>query len=293
MPGLQELKADLQINSELTEIVDALKVVAVSEFWQLDEKRKERSSTFLEAFEGFFRMLDFSSIEHPFARDKTGKLTLIILTSDERFMGGLNKRIVDTALEYPSADSAEIAVVGIQGADYLRTLQREHTHFDDLTSRKPFEAVSGLRDFVIEKGRKGEMGRLVIIYPKPVSFLIQTVEALPVLPCTELLFLEKRELRKRRLILEAGEEVICDSTLEQLIEYLVRAWIAEKFIEVFEDARQAELSAKAVRLEESHEGLESRRDNLTHQYHRTHHEMLDKGMRETFSAQVMRRGNAG
>ena len=289
MLALEELKSELGINRELTEIVDALKVIAVTEFRELDERRKERSSVFLDAFERFFRLIDFSNIEHPYARDTTGQLVLLMLTSDERFMGGLNKRVVDTALAYPGGDGAQLLVMGTQGADYLRSLDREHTAFTEITSKKPYEAALRLREYILGKGLEAELGRLVIVYPKPVSFLIQTVEALPVLPCTELLTLEKHERERRRELLEPHEEVLCDSALDKLLEYLVSTWIAEKLLEVLEDSRQAELSAKAVRLEESYQTLQDTRKKLTHQYHRVHHEVLDKGMRETFSAQIMRR----
>jgi len=289
MLALEELKTELRINRELTEIVDGLKVIAVTEFRSLDKRRKNRSRTFIEAFEGFFQMLDFTSVEHPFARDTTGKMALIMLTSDERFMGGLNKRVVDTALLYPGVADADLAVVGTQGVDYLRGLGREATSFTDITSKKPYDAALRLREYVLDEGLRGDVGRLLVVYPKPVSFLVQAVEVLPLLPCTELLTLERDEIRKHGGVLAAEDEALCESSMHGLVEYLVSTWIAEKLLEVFEDARQAELSAKAVRLEESYQTLLDNKKKIVHQYHRTHHELLDKGMRETFSAQIIRR----
>ncbi|MCF7854557.1 MAG: F0F1 ATP synthase subunit gamma [Candidatus Pacebacteria bacterium] len=289
MLALEELKSELGINQELTEIVDALKVIAVTEFRELDERRKERSSIFLDAFERFFRLIDFSTVEHPYAKDTTGHLVLLMLTSDERFMGGLNKRIVDTALGYPGGDTAELVVMGTQGADYLRSLDRAYTTVTEVSSKKPYEAALYLREYILGKGLEAELGRLVIVYPKPMSFLVQTVEALPILPCTELLRLEKHERERRYEMLAPNEEVLIESSLDDLLEYLMSTWIAEKLLEVLEDSRQAELSAKAVRLEESYQTLGDNRKKLMHQYHRVHHEVLDKGMRETFSAQIMRR----
>jgi F0F1-type ATP synthase gamma subunit len=293
MLALEELKTELRINRELTEIVDALKVIAVTEFRALDERRKQRSLTFVEAFEGFFRMLDFTRVAHPFARDRTGSLALVMLTSDERFMGGLNKRVVDTALAYPGADEASLTVVGIQGTDYLRGLGRQATSFTDITSKKPYEAALRLREYVLDEGLKGNVGRLLIVYPRPMSFLVQVVEVLPLLPCTELLTFEREDIRVHGGVLATENEVLCESAMAGLVEYLVSTWIAEKLLEVFEDARQAELSAKAVRLEESYQTLLENKKKLIHQFHRTRHEQLDKGMRETFSSQIKRRRSGG
>ena len=290
MHALQELKSEMRINRELTEIVDALKVIAVTEFWSLEERRRERFSRFLSAFEGFFQMLDFSTIEHPFAKDATGRLSLLIITSDERFMGGLNKEVVDAALAQPGGAEAVLLVVGQQGADYLATVGRGFQRLpDSVTSKRPYEAANQVRDHILAEVAAKGTGRLVVIYPKPVSFLLQRVEILPLLPCTELLFLEKREIGKRDSVLAPRTEVLVDSAPETLVQYLVTTWIAEKLLEVFEDSRQAELSARAVRLEESYQGLLDSKKKLVHSYHKTHHEILDKGMRDTFSAQVMRR----
>ncbi|OPZ25708.1 MAG: F0F1 ATP synthase subunit gamma [Lentisphaerae bacterium ADurb.BinA184] len=287
---LQELKSELRINGELTEIVDALKVIAVTEFWSLEAHRRERFSRFLAAFEGFFQMLDFSTIEHPFARDTSGRLSLLILTSDERFMGGLNQEVVDTALAQAGAGAADLIVVGQQGADYLRTLGRRFERLPEtITSRRPYEAANLARQHILAMAAERGAGRLLVVYPKPVSFLVQTVKTLPLLPCTELISLEKRELGKREAVLTPRTQVLVDSSPEALVQYLVDTWIAEKLLEVFEDSRQAELSARAVRLEESYQGLQDNRKKLVHSYHKTHHEALDKGMRDTFSAQVMRR----
>lgn len=291
MLQLEELKSELQINGELTEIVDALKVIAVTQFRELEEGRKQRSSVFLDAFEGFFHMIDFSAVKHPYAKDTTGKLVLLVLTSDERFMGGLNKRIVDGALAVPGADTASLVVVGTQGCDYLRSMNRLFTGVTDVTSKQPYAAAIRLRDLILGGSMQEErdIGRLIIVYPKPVSFLIQAVEVLPVLPCTELLSLERHELERRGEYLAPKEDVLCESSREKLLVYLFTMWITEKLLEVMEDSRQAELSAKAVRLEESYQTLLENRKTLVHQYHRTHHELLDKGMRETYSAQIMRR----
>jgi ATP synthase F1 gamma subunit len=289
--NLEELKTELQINRELTEIVDALKMIAVSEFRVLEEERKRRFRTFLSAFEGFFHMLDFSAIEHPFARDTSGHLTILMVTSDERFMGGLNKRIVDEALAFPGAGSASLAVIGQQGSDYVKALGRQFYRFPvDISTKHAFAGAVSVRDWVVERAMVEGYGRFAVAYPKPVSFIVQKVEVLPLLPCTELLFLEQREHRRHRAVLgQEEEEVLVDSDMEHLIEYLVSTWIAEKLLEVFEDSRQAELSAKAMRLEESFQGLTDNRKGLVHKYHRTHHEMVDESMRDTFSASVMRR----
>lgn len=281
MQTAQKLKKELETNAELTDLLDVLKGVASSEF-RILEKKKERFAAFVEAFEGFFQMIDFNFVEHPFAQSKAGRLGIIMVTSDEGFMGGLNTRVITTALGYPGAENAELIIIGERGAIYLRGLGREFTQFPGIVKDERYEAALRLKDFIIKEGLAGKFSRLILIYPKPVTFSVHQVEVLTILPCSEF-------LKKREKLLERGEEVIIESPISNIIEYLLEAWITEKLFEVFEDSKLSEFSARTVRLDESHQILLQRGKSIRFQYFRSHHESVDKGMRETFSAQLIRR----
>lgn len=281
MQTAQKLKKELELNTELTELLDVLKGVASSEF-RILERKKERFAKFLEAFEGFFQMIDFNFVEHPFAQSKTGKLGIIMVTSDEGFMGGLNTRVINAALGYAGAENAELIMIGERGAAYLRGLGRTFTQLPGIVRDERYEAALQLKDFIMKEGLTGKFSRLILAYPKPVSFTVQQVEVLTILPCSEL-------LKKHEKIMEKGEDIIIESPISGMIEYLLEAWIIEKLFEVFEDSKLSEFSARTVHLEESHQVLLQRGNAIRFQYFRSHHEAVDKGMRETFSAQLIRK----
>lgn len=277
MQSLQKLKKDLVLNRELTQLLDLLKGIAASRFRAL-EQEKERFARFMEAFEGFFQMIDFSLVEHPFAQDKTGKLAIIMITSDEGFMGGLNTRVINTALGCSDAQKAQLIIIGERGAGYLRGLGRDFIGFPGISSEERYEAAVKLKDFIMKEALAGKFSRLILIYPKSISFTIQRIEALTILPCSEL-FEERREL--------AAENIIIESSLGGIIEYLLGAWITQKLLEVIEDSKLSEFSARTVHLEESHQVLLQRQKIIESRYFRSHHELVDKGMREIFSAQLI------
>jgi ATP synthase F1 gamma subunit len=256
-----------------------LKNIAASQFRQL-EKKKERFVTFADAFEGFFHMIDFSSVKHPFAQGE-GKLAIIIITSDEGFMGGLNTRVINMALDYPGAEAAELIVIGGRGAAYLKGMGLNFVEFPGIGSEGGYEAALSLRNFIMKEGLAGRFSRLMLFYPRPLSFTVQKVEALSILPCSELF--------KKREKVVFGEGIILESSLDNIIEYLVATWITEKLFEVFEDSKLSEFAARTVHLEESHQVLLQRDKAIRFQYFRSHHELVDRGMRQTFSAQVIRK----
>ncbi|MCK5082892.1 MAG: F0F1 ATP synthase subunit gamma [Candidatus Omnitrophica bacterium] len=280
MKTVQWLKEELELNGDLTELMDVLKGIAVSEFWALS-KKMGRFTRFMKAFEGFFQMMDFSASEHPFTKEH-GSLGIIMVTSNEGFMGGLNSRVINTALAYRGADEAELMIVGEQGAAYLESLGRRFVDFPGVVTGECYEAALRLRDYITEKGRAGKFGKLILFYPKPLSFMVQRVEELTILPCVKLFEGNPVEIKKKVV-------PIVESSVDDIIEHLVKTWIVQKLFEVFEDSKLAEFSARTVHLEESYQVLLEQGKGVRYQYFRGRHELVDAGMRDIYSAQIVRK----
>ncbi|MBI3602047.1 MAG: F0F1 ATP synthase subunit gamma [Candidatus Omnitrophica bacterium] len=280
MQTVQKLKKEFELNTELAGLLDTLKGIASAQFRML-EKKKERFKHFLFAFEKFFPMIDFNAVQHPFARDK-GPLGIMIVTSDEGFMGGLNTRVINTALSYPGADDALLIVIGARGASYLKGLGHDFLEFPGIASDRRYEEAVKFKNFIIKKGLAGTFARLILVYPKPLSFTVQKPQVLSILPCSEL-FQKKENLTKEE------KDIITEGSPEGIIEYLLDAWITEKLFEVFEDSHLSEFSARTVHLEESHQILLRRSRVIRGQYLRSYHELVDKGMREAFASRIIHR----
>jgi ATP synthase F1 gamma subunit len=275
----------------MAELMEILKGIAVAEYWALLKKRG-RFKRFTDAFNGFLNILDFSSVDHPFARN-TGKLAILMITSNEGFMGGLNTRVIETALAHPEADDAALIMVGEQGAVRLEALKRPFKGFEGIVLDRSYDAARELRDYIVGEVRKGTFQRLLIFYPKSISFMVQRVEELRVLPCAEL-FQKRRKasLLEQQRELPPPEEVeglIIESSLREMIQYLVETWIVQKLFKIFEESKLAEFSARTVHLEESFQLLQEKGKGIRFQYLRSWHESIDKGMRDIFSAQIIRR----
>ncbi len=302
MQPIKKLKEEKELNTELTELIDALKGVAIAEFRSM-EKRKDRFIKFMEAFDGFFNLIDFSKVEHPFA--KYGKkLGIIVITSDEGFMGGLNTRVINEALSHPRITEAKLIVVGDRGENYLKGMGFECEKFPGILREEHYEAVMKLKGYIMQEGASGRLGSLILFYPKSISFMVQKIEQLNILPCHELFkkkeqrvgkhgveSREKSEPKKglRAFVHSMSNDIIVESSLDDMIEYLVGTWITQKLFEVFEESKLSELSARAVSLEESHQKLLEKKKEIDHQYFRTRHELIDREMRDMFSAQMVRR----
>lgn len=280
MKTVKQLKEELAINGNLTELMDVLKGIAASEFWALSKGRK-RFAEFINAFEGFFRFIDLIDARHPFI-EGGGKLGIIMVTSDEGFMGGLNSRVITEALSHPGADDAELMIIGEQGASYLASQGRQFTGFPGIASGECYEVAVDFKEHIMKEGLAGKFGRLTLFYPKPISFMIQAVEQVELLPCNKI-FEKKSEKIKE------WKNVIVESPIDGIIEYLVETWILQKLFEIFEDSKLAEFSARTLHLEESYQTLIEQAKGLKHQYFRGRHELVDAEMRDMYSAQIARK----
>lgn len=280
MKNIQKLKEELELNGDLTELMDVLKSIAVSEFWALS-KKMGRFTKFMSAFEGFFQLMDLSASQHPFTKEH-GSLAIIMVTSNEGFMGGLNARVINTALSWEGTGGAELIIVGEQGALYLESLGRKFIGFPGIVTGESYEAALRLGDFIMEESRAGKFGKLVLFYAKPLSFMIQKVEELTILPCVQLFEQKLMETKQ-------NAAPIVESSVDDIVEYLVQTWIVQKLLEVFEDSKLAEFSARMVHLEESYQILLEQGKGIRHQYFLGRHEQVDAGMRDVYSAQIVRK----
>jgi len=126
----------------------------------------------------------------------------------------------------------------------------------------------------------GECGSLLVAFPNPISFSSQEIVVETLLPCQS--WLAKDAPSSSTLI-----DPIWESHPEDIIEFVVFHWIGHRLSEIFALSRLAELSARVVHLEGSYQELLRRGKKLKLQYHRARHELIDRSMREIFSAQIL------
>lgn len=282
MVSMIEAKRDLQFNEEFVQLVEVLKEIAASQF-RAQQRKRERFERFLTSFDGFFKMVDLVTSEHPLVSSRSDTTGLVMVTSDEGFMGGLNAQVIQTAMSHVEGKRRKLVVVGSRGADYLRDMREEHVPFPGIIPETRYEQALKLKDFLVEGVNKGEFGSVLLVYPHPVSFTVLRPEAVSLLPCAGLFQEVDEEL------LSSKQKVFVESTVSSIVEYLVEMWLIYKLCEIFEDSKLAELAARVQQLEQSYDTLSQKRKVLRHRYFRSRRESVDKGMRETFASTLIRR----
>lgn len=292
---LNELRKDLQFNAELLSLVETLKNVAGAQYHAL-EKQKERFDEFMDAFSGFFRVVNLTTVNHPIVEVATDVVGIIVITSDSGFMGGLNQGIMRAALKHQGDlpnDKVSLIVLGDKGAGSFSDQRRKFKFFPGVNQETIYEQAVEIKDYVVKEVVEKRMGKLVVAYAKPLSFTSQTIDVVNLLPCKELFDVgtvgevEEAQTGTKKWIAHA-QKMIVESAFSDMLEYLAGVWITSKLFEVFEDSKLSEFSARAMHLEGSLQKVEKEYKKVKHHVSKATHELIDKGMRESHSAKMIK-----
>jgi ATP synthase F1 gamma subunit len=279
MKTLSILKKDLEFNKGLASLIEVLKSIAVSQYRSL-EQRLKTYERFLNTVENFFEFIDMTKVSHCFLKPKKNLQIAVAITSDSGLLGGLNMQVVTYALRELEKMPGKLVVIGERGKIYARESGLPFVAFSGIKDEERHAQAMQLRDYLIHSFMEGSFGYLKIIYPHPVSFTMQRVEIVPFLPFSlPSTGGPSGALRYPDLILE--------SRMSDIVEYLAYLWIGQKIYEIFGLSRLAEFAARFVHLEESAQKLKDLDNKTRLEYFRVRHELIDRNMRELFAARLL------
>lgn len=291
---LSELKKELEFNTDLLSLIDTLKNIAGSKYHFL-EKKKERFDEFMDAFAGFFRVVNLVEVSNPLVKIESDILGIVVVTSDSGFMGGLNNGVLRAALKVQGdlpADKVSLVVIGDKGASSFGDAGRKFKFFQGILEDTIYEQAVEIKSYIINEVLEGRMGKVVMVYPRPLSFTAQEVATVDLLPCSELFDKESETGVAARIdgqgLIAESSKVIVESSYSDMLSYLVGVWITSILALLFEDSKLSEFSARAMHLEGSFQKIEETHGKLKHKVSKATHELIDKGMRECHSAKQIK-----
>lgn len=311
------VKKELRSTMDLMMLVDVLKRVAAAQFQMLDDKRKQSGwsrlamasqegsmddavplqdsewdtfapkgkrqgapLSFTALLEQFLRLIPPDQCRHPFLGEPAKPLGILVITSDEGFLGGLNAAVIQKALSARGDQEAELMVVGEKGKHYLKDLNEQFTSFPGVGEHLNAQEVGRLRDYIVEQYLLRKLGAVQVFYPQCFSFTHQELDSFQLLPCKQS-WLEVKS--------SDHAEAILEPSASSIIEYLINLWLGRKLHEVFWQSRLAELAVRATHLEASLQGLGEQKKKLTLEYFRSKHEVTDTGIRESYAGVLSRK----
>lgn len=279
MPAVAKLKQDLDFLEDLGGIVDTFKTAALIQF-RLFQQKERMNTAFFEAIESCFSLLAGRNIESAyFSRNSERGQALVVITSDEGFLGELNTLIVNAALRSKAGGSDEIIVLGSQGAVYLDDIGEKFIPLAGISEDISVKEAEKLSAYLMKHYNK-RFGQVQVVYPEFISVTTQKVNILPLLPYPEL----------AQSGISADQQIEKDLLIEpnpsRVIESLIGLWLTFKFLEVFWSSKQSEYSARIMHLEGSTEELAHLKKQARFAYFKQVHALSDKTIREVSATKI-------
>lgn len=280
---LSKIKAEMTFNADLTRLVDVMKGIAAAQYQIMERKRLHHAEEYGKAVEELFGAFDFRTVNHPFVKAKNNKKLICLITTDSGFLGGLNMKVAQAGLKQEEPGTHYL-VLGERGVNFMKEYGRAVTAYPGInTDESRFALMHQLIGDILKAVLKDGYGKVVMVYPKSLSFTTQRVEALNLIPCP--MFYVNRPPKAKPLT-ELQKETILESPVGGIIENLVRLWLGRKLIEVFETSKLSEFGARTMHLEESFQTLSKQNKQIKLEFFKARRAKIDQSLRESFTSQL-------
>ncbi|MFH1867396.1 MAG: FoF1 ATP synthase subunit gamma [Candidatus Omnitrophota bacterium] len=278
MKAIATLKKDLDFNKELSSLLNTMKDIAVSQYKVLEQKIKFYDELF-SAIDTFFEIIDAKRTAHPFTDPGNKPQAVIAVTSDNGLIGGLNMQVINTAIAELGKIPGKIIAIGERGKIFAHESGLPYAAFGGIQEEERYGQAMQLRDYILSEVLKGSFGHVKVVYPRPVSFTMQRIEIVTFLPFAP--------ANPPKITPKDMNNVIIESGLGDIIEYLVYMWMGRKLYDIFGLSRLSEFAARFAHLEDSSQKLKDTDKKLQLEYFRVKHELVDRNMREIFAARLL------
>jgi ATP synthase F1 gamma subunit len=280
MLTLSAAKRNLEYNTSLGDLLEVLKASAIFQFHLFQTADKSNEDYFVKLFY-CFEILKGRGIHHPYVEEKTDLGSLVVvISSDEGFLGGLNMALINAALDIYKPPLDEILVLGESGAKYLEDIGKPFVSLPGISDDLNYSQLEGFRDRLF-RNYTAKFGRIMIVYPEFVSLSLQHIQTLQLLPYQ--FFDLKKNIRVGALMGGASTCPDEGKVFARLIE-MQAAW---KIMQIAQTSKLAECAAKIMHLEESTQQLEHIKQKEAFDYFRLVHTLKDKSIREILVSKMM------
>lgn len=280
MGKANKVKKDMLEVRDLVDLVQVLKDIADMKFHDLFARRGG-FQRFGESFAEFFRLLEYTEIAHPLIANTNPNICIVLITSEEGFIGDLNNKVITRALEerdqFPNARFVTVGRKGVMKLDMMG-IKNDQT-YEEIAEKGMYDVSVMLKDYLVDQVMKDKFGKVKVIYPWPKD--LQTVRARVVnlLPCDFIAQKQKQHVEQFNKVLEESDPL-------DIIGYLANLWTSSKIYEMMFDTSIAAVSAQSQQLDSSLGNVKKDGQLIKMRYRKARKGDIDKSLREVFSSRL-------
>lgn len=282
MQPLTRIKHDLEFNKNLDELVAVLKMTTSLQLRQFQSQHLG-DERFLREIYSSFEIIERDEItKHPlFNRASLSPKAIVVITSDEGFLGELNALLINAGLHERKSEKDELIVLGAKGAQYLQDINQSYLYFSGVSERIGYKEADNLKRYLIDEYLKGVFNQVYIIYAESVSITAQHVKIQQLLPFSmnEIGNLSSRCDYYKHLLTEPDTGALIDELISMVLGFML--------YRIFYYSKLAEFSARLMHLEKSSQELVQLGQELSLEYCKSMHSRADTQIREMLSSRIV------
>ena len=278
MPTKVVIQQEKDFAANMTQLMEIKKGLALASYVKLKKAKEKRFEVFVNSFNRFFHVADLSKVANPFIKAEVPAVGMILVTSEESFMSGLNSKIIRLGLELVGDKPCEFIILGKKGMGRLKYEGRNYTIFPAIKEKNLYEVAVQVKDYVIKKVKDKELGAIMGVYTDPVSCSTQRAKSVNFLPAHDVYPKEMNDTA------DPNDNIYKESSMEKVMGHLSEIWITNKLYMMFQDNKMSEFAAQAMQMEGSLQNLSEQNRKLKLQYAKKRGEMIDSSLRETIAA---------
>ena len=276
MINIAQLKQNLDFNRDLGDLIEMMRLASTSQFNQFRSYRP--------AWPEFSASLEKAMALIPPAQRGSDFFVLrpqrpsaiILLTSDEGFLGELNSALINK-LFGERKEGDRIIVLGQQGINYLKEFNLDFQVFSAFSDKPELKQIEDVRDYVLGLYLKGEVSRIAVVSASFQSITSQHAESQTLLPFSQSISPTAKNVK--------GELLIEPDSVE-VIRGLVKLWLYAKLYQIFWAGKLSEFGARIMHLEASSQELTRTNQGLRLEYFKYLHGLSDKTIREIYASRL-------
>lgn len=283
MKSVSSLKNDLMFNKSLDEIVNVLKLTTSLQFRQL-QSRQEEKKDFLNMIDDSFSFCDENMIGENYLINRKEKSPkgIVVITSDEGFLGELNTSIINAGLKLKQNEADELIVLGKRGAQYLEDINEFYLSFSGISEKIEYKESDQLKKYLFNEYKKRRFNEILIVYADFLSIAVQNIKVYKLLP-----FSLKEIKSVNNLYNLKDEEILIEPSYDKIVEELVSLRLGYVLYNIFYSSKLSEFAARLMHLEKSSEELSKINSELSLEYFKNLHLIADRGIREMLSSRIL------
>ncbi|MFH1459370.1 MAG: FoF1 ATP synthase subunit gamma [Candidatus Omnitrophota bacterium] len=285
MQAISKLKYSLTFNQSLDNIINILKIATSIQLRQFQAKSWEQQSFISEINKSLAFLSAEEVSKHQFvAREKQSPKGVVVITSDEGFLGELNTLLVNAGIAEKNSEQDVLVIIGAKGAQSLREMKQNHLYFSQVKGETYFNESHKLKQYITQEYLKKRFNQIVIIYAEFISITAQRVRRQTLLPfpITELKGIEKREK-------ESNKTLLIEPSVESIIEGLISLNLDYSLRRILYSSKLSEFAARLMHLERSYQELSRKNKQLSLEYFKSLHALADKRIREISASRMLKK----